>query len=69
MQLVNGGLFLNAKNLFLMSIIPLRFVFVRVIVSLTTIYASLKSHKSDVSIDVSNLICFLGLYLPSALPD
>ena len=31
MQLVNGALFLNAKNLFLMLIIPLSFAFVRVI--------------------------------------
>ena len=44
MQLVNGALFLNAKNLFFMLIDPLPFVFVRVIVPLTTIYASLKSH-------------------------
>ena len=69
MQLVNDALFLNAKNLILMSIIPLPFVFVRVIVPLTTIYASLKSNKSDHSIDVLNLICLLGLYLSSALTD
>ena len=69
MQLVNGALFLNAKNLFLMSIIPLPFVFVRVIVPFTTIYASLKSHRSDVSIDVLSLICLVGLYLSSAQPD
>ena len=67
MQLVNGALFLNAKDLFLMSIKLLPSVFV--IVPLTTIYASLKSHKSDLSIDVLNLICLLGLYLSSALPD
>ena len=59
MQLVNGALFLNAKKLFLMSIIPLSFVSVRVIVPLTTIYASLESHKSDLSINVLNLICLL----------
>ena len=34
MQLGNGALFLNAKNLLLMSIKPLPFVFVRVIVPL-----------------------------------
>ena len=34
-----------------------------------TIYASLKAHKSHLSIDVLNLICLLGLYLSSALPD
>ena len=60
--------FLNAKNLFLMSNLRLS-VFARVIVALTTIYASLKSHKFDLSIDVLNLICLLGLYLSSALPD
>ena len=52
-----------------MSIKLLPFVFVRVIVPLTTIYASLKSHKFDLSIDVLNLIFLLGLYLASALPD
>ena len=46
MQLVNSVLFLNAKNLFLMSMKPLFLSFVRVISPLTTIYASLKSHKS-----------------------
>ena len=50
-----------------MSIIPLPFFFVRVIVPLTIIYASLKSHRSDLSIDVLNLICLLGWYLSSAL--
>ena len=68
MQLVNSALFLNAKNLFLMSIIPLPIPYVRVIVPLTTIYTSLKSHKSDLSIDVLDLICLL-YYLFSALPD
>ena len=69
MQLVNGALFLNAKNLFLMSIKPLPSVFVRVIVPLTTIYASPKSHRSDLSIDVLNLICLLSFYQSSALAD
>ena len=69
MQLVNGALFLNAKNLFLMSIIHLLFVFVRVISPFTTMYTSLKSHKSDLSIDVLNRICLFGLYLSSELPD
>ena len=40
-----------------------------VIAPLTTIYASLKSHKSDLSIDDLNLICLLGLYFSSVLPD
>ena len=69
MELENEALFLNAKNLFLMSINLLPSVFVRVILPLTKIYASLKSHKSDLPIDVLNLICLLGLYLSSALPD
>ena len=69
MQLVNGALFLNAKDLFLTSINYLSASFVRVIVPLTTIYASLKSHRSDQTIDVLNLICLLGLYLSSALPS
>ena len=66
MQLVNGALFLNAKDLFLTSINYLSASFVRVIVPLTTIYASLKSHRSDRTSDVLNLICLLGLYLSSA---
>ena len=58
MQLVNGTLFLDAKNLFHMSIIPLLFVFVRAIFPLTTIYALLKSHESHLSFVVLNLIFF-----------
>ena len=70
MQLVNGALFLNAKDLLLTSIKPLSTSFLRVISPLTTIYASLKSHKSDhSSIDVLNLICLFGLYLFSTLSD
>ena len=69
MQLVNGALFLNAKNLFRMSIKSLPFVFVGVIVPFSTIYASLKSHRSYHSVDVLNLICVLVLYPSSALPD
>ena len=62
MELINGALFLNAKGLFLLlSLLPPT----TVIVLLTTIYASLKSHRSD----VLNLICLLGLYLSSALLD
>ena len=66
MQLINCALFLNAKGLFflLLLLVP-----VTVIVPLSTIYASLKSHKSDLSIDVLNLICSLGSYLSSALRD
>ena len=68
MYLVNGELLLNAKNLFLALIEFLFSVSFRVIVPLTTIYASPKSHRLDYSIDVLNLICLLGLYLSPALP-
>ena len=65
MQLVNDKMFLNAKDLFLMSIKPLFLMlinpFVKAISPLTTIHASLKSHKSDRSFDVLKLICLLGL--------
>ena len=69
MQLVNGALFLNAKDLFLTS---RKFVFsdsLRIMPALTAMYASLKSHRSYLSIDALNLICLLGLYLSSALSD
>ena len=62
-------LFLNAKNLFLTSIKSLFAAFVRVISLFTTIYASIKWHKSDLSIDVLNLIGLFGLYLSLAAPD
>ena len=65
MQEVNGALFLR-DNFLSYIILP---GLVTVIVLFRTIYASLKLHKSDVSIDVLNLICLLGLYLSSALPD
>ena len=68
MYLVNGELLLNAKNLFLALIEFLFSVSFRVIVPLTTIYTSPKSHRLDYSIDVLNLICLLGLYLSPALP-
>ena len=65
MQETNGALFLKANFLSY----ALLSGFVTVIVPFTTIYASLKSHKSYLSIDVLNLICLLGLCLSSALPD
>ena len=49
-QLVNGALFLNTKNLFLTSIKSLSAAFVSVISPFTTIYASLKSHISDLAL-------------------
>ena len=49
MQLINGALFLNGTALlFFFALSGL----VTVIVYLTTIYASLKSHKSGLNIDV-----------------
>ena len=57
MQLINGALFLNATALFLFALFGL----VTVISPFTTIYASLKSHKSDLSIDVLILISLFGL--------
>ena len=57
MQLINGALFLNATVLFLFaSNGP-----VTVIVLFTTIYASLKSHKSDLKIGALILISLLTL--------
>ena len=64
MQETNGALFLKANFLSY----ALLSGFVTVIVPFTTIYASLKSHKSNLSIDVLNLICLLGLCLSSAFP-
>ena len=64
MQGMNGALFLNAKGLFFLSLILLApSVALTVIFSLTTIYASLKSHKSDLRIDALNLICLLVLHV------
>ena len=67
MQLINGALLLSAKDLFLCLYYPPPPSMT--IVPLTTIYASLKSHRSDLSIDILNLICLLGLNVSSALPD
>ena len=69
MQLVNGELFLNANNLFLTSVKSLFAAFVRVMSPFTTIYAPLKSRKSDFSIDVLNLIGLFDLHLSLASPD
>ena len=59
MQLVNGALFLKANFLSYASL----FGSVKVIFPSTTIYASLKSHRSDLNIDVLNLIYLLLLYV------
>ena len=66
MQLIIGALFLNSKGLFFLLLLLFP---VTVIVPLTTIYALLKLHRSDLSIDVLNLTCLLGLYLSSVVPD
>ena len=55
MQLINGALFLHATALFLFA----SFGAPTVTVPFTTIYAALKSHKSDLNIDVLTLICLL----------
>ena len=47
-QLINGALFLNDTALFLFALFGL----VTLIVPFIPIYASPKSHKSDLSIDV-----------------
>ena len=61
MDNLNGALFLNARPLFerLLTLVPST-----VIVSFTTIYASVSSHKSYCSIGVLNLILFLTEYCP-----
>ena len=64
MQETSGAL--SLKTNFLSY--ALLFGFAAVIVPFTTIYASPKSHESDHSIDVLNLIGLLGL-LFSSLPD
>ena len=51
MQLINGALFLNATLLFL----PALFGSITVISPFTTIFASLKSHKSALLILISLL--------------
>ena len=60
-QLINCALFLNAGFLFplLVSLSPSR-----VISHFATIFASLKLHKSDLSIDVLILNSLLTLYFP-----
>ena len=65
MQLVKDALFLkdNFSSYALLS------ESLTVIVPLTTIYVSLQSQKSDLSINVLNLICSLCLHLSSALPE
>ena len=58
-QETNSALFLSAN----FSSCALLFGLVTLIVHFIAIYASLKSHRSDLRIDVLNLICLLGKYL------
>ena len=55
MQLINDALFLNATLLFLFAL----FGSGAVISPVTTIYASLKPHKSDLNINVLIIISLL----------
>ena len=64
MQLINGALFLHATALFSYYYYYYYFALsgsLTVIVPFTTIYASLKSHKSDLNIEVLILISLLAL--------
>ena len=64
-QIVNGAQFLNiAFLLVLFALASAAAVLLTVIFPLTSIYASLKSHKLDLSIAALNLICLLGEYAP-----
>ena len=65
MELVNGEQFLNITFLIvLFTAAPSAAVLLAYIFPLTSTYASLSSHKLDLSIDVLNLICLLGEYSP-----
>ena len=65
MQLVNGAQFLNITFLLvLFAAAPAPAVLLTDIFPLTSIYASLLSHRLDLSIAVLNLICLLGEYPP-----
>ena len=65
MQLFNSELYLKASY-FSYALLSRAVI---IIFPVTMIYASSKPHKSDLNIDVLNLICLLGLYLFSAVPD
>ena len=59
-QLINAAMFFNAKDLFFLFFLWFPST---VIILLTTLHASLKSHKSYCSMDVLNVICLLDLYI------
>ena len=61
MQLVNGAQFLIITFLLVLFAAA---VLLTVIFPLTSIHASLQSHKLDLSIAVLSLICLLGEYAP-----
>ena len=64
MQSVNGAQFLDITlSLALFIAAPAAALFGTVIVHLTNMYASLSLHKSDLTIDVLNLVLLLA-YLP-----
>ena len=65
MQLVNGAQFLNITFLVtLFAAAPASSVLLTHIFPLASIYASLQSHKLDLSITVLILIRLLGEYAP-----
>ena len=64
MQLVNGAEFLDITFLLVLFAAAPEAVVLTVIFPLTSIYASLESHKLDLSMAVLNLICLLGEYAP-----
>ena len=67
MQLINGAQFLNITFLFvLFAAGPSAAVSLTVTYPLTSIYGSLQSHKLDLRINVLNLTCLLGEYVPLA---
>ena len=60
-KVVSGGQFLNITFLLvLVAAAPAAAVLLTVIFPLTSIYASLESHKLDLSIAFLNLICLLA---------
>ena len=61
MRDINEALFLKVGFLFLLL---LELVPVTLIIPFTTVYASLYSHKSDLKIEVLNLIFLLTEYWP-----
>ena len=61
MQEINGALFFKITCLFILSLSLSSAL--TVTITVTTIYASLKSHRSDHNIDVLNLIFLLVLYV------